>query len=364
MNYLPLPGTPLDELDTPCLFIDLPAMERNIRKMAAFVAERGITCRPHAKTPKCPVICLKQVEAGAIGVCVAKVGEAEALVAGGIRDVFITNEIVGPIKIARLMALCRTARMMVAVDDPANVAMLSQAAKKFGVDLRVAIDVNVRINRCGVEPGQPAVDLAEVVASSQGLVFSGLMGYEGTFRMPDFEQRMQETKKAIDKLIMTKEMVEKAGLQVEVVSAGSSSTWNITSTFAGVTEIQPGTYVLMDASYRQHTPDFENALFLLATVISRPAKGRAIIDVGLTGISTDEGLPEVEGPSGAKLHGLDQEHGHLTLEDDAEGLRPGDKVVILPRHGDTTINLHDYYFGIRNRVLESVFEITARGRFL
>lgn len=363
MDYLPLPGTARDELDTPCLLIDLPAMERNIKKMADYTKQRGINLRPHSKTPKCPAICLQQIEAGAIGICAAKVGEAEVLAANGIKDILIANQVVGKTKINRLMALRNMANMMVAVDDPANVAMLSEATQSFGVKLRVLVEVNVRINRCGVEPGKPAVDLAKIVARSPGLVFSGLMGYEGQIRTTDFEQRVLETKKSMEKLITSVDMVKKAGLPVDIVTAGSTSTWNITSTIPGITEIQPGSYVFMDASYR-HTKGFENALFLLGTVISRPRKGVAVIDAGMKALSVDEGLPVVEWPSGAKFVGhLSEEHGTLQVEGEAEQLRPGDKVVITPSHGDTTINVHDYYFGLRNGKLEVVWEIAGRGRF-
>ena len=362
LDYLPLPGTPRDQLDTPCLLIDLPAMQRNIRKMADFLRQRNVACRPHFKTPKCPAICAQQIAAGAVGVCVAKVGEAEVVAAAGIKDILIANQVVGAPKIARLMSLCRMADIIVAVDDPANVEALSQAAQAFGAPLRVVVEVNVRINRCGVEPGPPAVDLAKMVAGAPGLRFSGLMGYEGQIRVADFDERVQETRKAMDKLIMSKEMVEKAGLPVEIVTAGNTSTWNITSTIPGVTEIEPGTYVFMDASYR-HTAGFENALFLLATVISRPAKGRAVIDAGHKALSTDEGVPVVEWPPGAELVRLSEEHGRMTVEGDGEQLRPGDKVLIVPSHGDTTVNLHDYYFCLRDGVLESVWEISGRGCF-
>jgi D-serine deaminase-like pyridoxal phosphate-dependent protein len=363
VDYLPLPGTAQADLDTPCLVIELGSMERNIEKMASFLRKKGVALRPHAKTPKCPAICLKQINAGAIGVCASKLGEAEDLAAHGIRDIFITNEVVGPVKIARLMALCHLADAMVAVDDAVNVSMLSGSAQKFGAQLRVAVDVNVRINRCGVEPGEAAVRLASQVADSPGLVFSGVMGYEGAVRPLDFEQRASEDRRAMEKLLLSKELIERAGMPVKIVSGGSTATWNITSTILGITEIQAGTYVLMDGSYKRHTPDFENALFLIATVISRPAKGRAIIDTGLTALSTDEGMPDVVAPADASLDALDQEHGYLTLRGDAERLRVGDKITILPRHGDTTINLHRHYFGIRSGMLETVFEISGSGRF-
>jgi D-serine deaminase-like pyridoxal phosphate-dependent protein len=291
------------------------------------------------------------------------VGSAEALVAGGVRNILITNEIVGPAKIARLIALCRSADMSVVVDDADNVAALSAAARRSGVELGVLVEVNVRLDRCGVAPGQAAVELAGIVADSPGLQFRGLMGYEGTIRLLDFEQRALETKQAIDKLLMTKGAVEQAGLPVKTVSAGGTSTWNITSTFPGVTEIQPGSYIFMDGASAAHTPDFETALFMLTTVISRKVSRKAICDVGLTALTANGGMPVVRWPAGAKLLKLDQEHAHLSLDSDGEQIRVGDKVAILPSHGETTINLHDYLFGLREGVLESVFELTGRGRF-
>ena len=360
--HLPLPGTPQNDLDTPCLIIDLPVMEQNIKTMADFLADKPARIRPHFKTPKSPAIAHKQMAAGAIGVCAAKVGEAEVLAFNGIQDILIANQVVGRTKISRLMALCTCAQMMVAVDDPGNVAMLSEAAVGSGVALRVLVEVNVRLNRCGVEPGRPAADLAAVIERSPGLAFAGLMGYEGQVRIADFEQRAVETRRAMDKLLVSKEAVEKAGLPVEIVSAGSTSTWNITSTIAGITEIQAGSYVFMDAAYR-YIPDFGNALFLVATVVSRPKKGLAIIDAGMKALSLDEGLPEVLQPSGAKLTRLSEEHGTLEVQGEAEELGPGDKVVILPSHGDTTINMHEQYFVVRDGELAAVWEIAARGRF-
>jgi len=359
-----LPGTPKAELDTPALLIDLDVMERNLETAAAFFRSVKADLRPHTKTSKCPIIARKQIEAGAIGVCCAKVGEAEQMVFGGVENILIANQVVGRSKVARLMSLARRARMKVAVDDPQNVKDLSEAAQAFGADLDVLVEVNVGMDRCGVEPGQPVAELAKVVTRSKGLRFMGLMGYEGHLQnVTPFEKREAEAKKAMALLLQSKESVEKAGIPIEVVSAGGTGTYNITGRISGITEIEAGSYVFMDAAYRKVLQDFECALTVLTTVISRPAPNRAVVDIGRKSISNDMGMPVVFNVPGATLVGLSEEHGTLTVEGDASQLRPGDKIEILPSHGDTTINIHSHYFATRKGKLEAIWEIVGRGKF-
>ncbi|MHB1417124.1 MAG: alanine racemase, partial [Chloroflexota bacterium] len=226
--YEPVIGCPKEDIDTPALLIDLPTMERNIERMAAFFADKRAKLRPHAKTHKCPIIAQKQLAAGNIvGITCAKLGEAEVLVEGGIRDILIANQIVGPQKIARLMGLARHADVMVAVDDPVNVEALSAAATAAGVQLRVLVEVNIGMNRCGVEPGQPALALARKVAESKGLRFMGLQGYEGHLVMrPDFAERRDMALADTKKLVDTRRLIEGAGLAVEIVSGGGTGTYN------------------------------------------------------------------------------------------------------------------------------------------
>jgi len=358
------PGLLKEELDTPALLVDLDLMESNILRMARFMYGTSARLRPHYKTHKTPAIARKQAEAGAIGITCAKVEEAETLVNAGIRDILIANQVVGPKKIARLAGLARHADLMVAVDDARNVDDLSTGMVAAGARLRVLVEVNVGNNRCGVEPGEAAVRLAHHVAEAPGLVFAGLMGYEGFCqRIQDLAERERMARGAMAKLIATRDMVEAAGLEVGIVSGGGTGTHAIVSTFLGVTEVQAGTYVVMDTDYRDLGIDFGCALTLLATVISRPNPETAILDVGLKGITIDHGIPELIGVPGGRITRLSEEHAKVELSDPAVKLVPGDKVEIIPSHACTTISLHDTLYGIRNGRLEVVWPVAGRGKF-
>ena len=363
IDYLPLPGTPLEELDTPALIVDLDKAEENIRTLQAFADANNVSVRPHVKTHKSPYWALKQIDAGAIGVCTAKVGEAEAMVDGGIGDILVANEVVGQRKITRLVALAKQASITVVVDDATTVDELSQAAEANATEIDVLIDVNIRINRCGVEPGQPVVDLAKRVDISPGLVFKGLMGYEGHIPPEADKDTPSEAIESMRKFLDAIESLEEAGLKVEVVSAGGTSTYAFTGLQPRITELQCGTYIFMDAAYRDESPEFKPALTVLSQVMSKPTFDRAILDIGLKSVSVDSGPPEILDLKGATLTKLSEEHGTLQLEGSAQQLKIGDKVSLLPAHGDTTINIHSHYFCVRNGVLEAVVPITARGKF-
>jgi D-serine deaminase-like pyridoxal phosphate-dependent protein len=351
-------GTRKEQLDTPILLIDLDVMESNIAKMAAYFRGVDAELRPHTKTHKTPILAHKQIEAGAIGVTCAKLGEAE-----GIRDVLIANEIVPRQKITRLVNLARHADVMVAVDDPGNVADLSQAAQSKGVHLRVLVEVDIGMKRCGVPPGEPALRLAQEVAESKNLVFAGLMGYEGhTVTIPDFAQRKRETEKGLALLTETKELIEQNGLEVGIVSGGGTGTYNITGQFPGMTEVQAGSYIFMDTYYRKVLKDFDCALTVLTTVISRPTKDRAIVDAGMKTVTKEFGLPRIKDAAGVELAHLSEEHGKLDLSNSDADLKPGDKLELIPSHGCTTINLHDKFYGVRDGRLESIWDIAGRGK--
>jgi D-serine deaminase-like pyridoxal phosphate-dependent protein len=356
-------GADKEQLDTPILLMDLDVMESNIAKMADYFRGVDAELRPHTKTHKTPILAQKQIEAGAIGVTCAKLGEAEVMVAGGIRDVLIANEIVPHQKITRLVNLARHADVMVAVDDPRNVEDLSQAAQGKGVHLRTLVEVDIGMKRCGVPPGQPALRLAQKVAESKNLVFAGLMGYEGhAVAIPDFHERKRETEKGLALLIETKGLIEQNGLEVGIVSGGGTGTYNITGQFPGVTEVQAGSYIFMDAYYRNVLEDFDCALTALTTVISRPNEDTAIIDAGMKTITKESGLPQVKDISGVELIHLSEEHGKLDLSNSDADLRPGDKIELIPSHGCTTINLHDKFFCLRDGRLEAIWDIAGRGK--
>jgi D-serine deaminase-like pyridoxal phosphate-dependent protein len=357
------PGMSVADLDTPVLMVDLDLLEANIARMARALEAGRARLRPHYKTHKTPAIALKQLEAGAIGITCAKVEEAETLVYAGIKDILIANQVVGARKIARLAGLARHADLMVAVDDPRNVDELSLGMVEAGATLRVLVEVNVGTDRCGVETGEDAVRLAHRVAEAPGLSFAGVMGYEGFCqRIRDVEDRRAVATEAMRKLLEAKRLVEECGLPVGIVSGGGTGTHHVLAGIKGITEIQAGTYVVMDTDYRDLGVDFGCALTVLASVISAPRPGVAITDAGIKAMTTDHGMPEVKGVPGARLERLSEEHGKIALPAGGAELQPGDRVELIPSHACTTMNLHDHLYGIRNGRLEVVWPIAGRGK--
>lgn len=350
------------ELDTPALVVDLDVMERNIAAMHAFFLGRSATLRPHFKSPKAPAIAKRLLAAGALGLTCAKVGEAEVLVRHGVSDILIANQIVGPQKIARLVELARRADMMVAVDEAGNVSALSAAATAGRVQLRVLIEVDVGMHRCGVRTPDAAVVLARSIAQAHGLRFAGVMGYEGHAVM-ESERAIRTAKAtaAMDTLAATTTALAQAGFPCAIVSAGGTGTYDITGVYPGVTEIQAGSYVLMDGRYAQLDLPFHCALTLLTTVISVPDRRAAIIDAGMKAISFDHGLPAVKDLAGAALVFLSEEHGHLHCK--GELPHSGQRLRLIPSHSDTTVNLHDRLYACRGDHVEEIFAIEARGQF-
>ena len=369
-NSEPFIGMQKTDLDTPALLIDLDKMEANIQTMADFFTTVNAMLRPHVKTHKTPIISHKQIAAGAIGVTCAKLGEAEAVIHAGVRDVLIANQVVGSHKIARLINLARHSEIMVAVDNPQNVRDISEAAAAKGVTVRMLIEVNIGMNRCGVESGKPALELAKQIRQSPNLKFEGLMGYEGhTVAKPDLKEREANVQEAIQHLIDAKHYLEKHGVEVSIMSGGGTGTFNITGSIPEMTEVQAGSYVFMDATYRNVEgvgDQFDCSLSVLATVVSRPAPDRVIVDTGLKVLAKEFGIPQPIGITGVEMTGLSEEHGTLKFvgqgPDTDVSLTPGDKIEILPTHCCTTVNLHDRYYGIRNGIVESVWDIAARGK--
>ncbi|MBD3183915.1 DSD1 family PLP-dependent enzyme [Candidatus Poribacteria bacterium] len=358
-----LTGILKDELDTPVLLIDMDIMESNIAKMARYFRTVNADLRPHTKTHKTPILAHKQIEAGAVGITCAKLGEAEVMAAAGIKNILIANQIVTGQKISRLVNLARYAHIMVAVDHEENIENLSRAAQQKGVKLQVLVEVNTGMNRCGVSAGESALKLAQKLDKAKNLDFTGLQGYEGhAVAIPDFDERKSAAEKALSLLAETKEILEKNGLQVNTVSGGGTGTYNISGQHPVMTEIQAGSYIFMDSYYRKVLKDFDCALTILTTVISRPNRDMVILDAGMKTVTKEFGLPEVKDIKGAELTGLSEEHGKLDLSKSNLELKPGDKIEIIPSHGCTTINLHDDYYAIRDGKLEAVWNIAARGK--
>lgn len=351
------------DIDTPALLIDIDKMERNIKKLADFFKRQSSNVRPHTKTHKSPVLAHKQIQAGARGITCAKLGEAEVMAAAGIRDILIANQIVGTEKIARLANLAHHCDIMVAVESLENVNDLSAAAKAVGSTIRVLIEVDVGMHRCGVKSAEEALKLAQAILQKPGLRFEGIMGYEGhAVMIPDLEDRRKACLDSMQVLISVKEILEKNGIKVKIVSAGGTGTYNIAGAYPGVTEVQAGSYIVMDAHYHEVLQDFECALTLLATVTSRPDKRTAIIDAGMKAMTFEFGMPQLIGVPGAVISFLSEEHGHIFIED--ADPKVGQKVELIPSHCCTTINLHDRYHAVRGDRLEAIWDIAGRGKFM
>lgn len=361
-------GLHKSDLDTPALLVDMDAVERNIRKMAEFCANAGIHLRPHAKIYKgTPVFAWMQLHAGANGITVSKLSEAETLAIAGIKDILIANQVVGHRKIRRLVNLAAWTDVKVAVDSRENLQMLSSAALAKGVTLGVVVEVNIGNNRCGVEPYQSTLEFVKEIQSLPGIKFFGIMGYDGHLAFHEnFEERKQQSMDAYQILIGTHDLIEKAGIPVEIVSGGGSATYQGACEIKGLTELQAGTYLFNDTTYRDHgLSEFKCALTILATVISRPgwtgAEDVAIIDVGRKGIELTYGLPEVKYPKG-EIYSMPQEHARLKLAAGSPQLKIGDQVELWVRDANGTVNLYDKIYAMRGDTVEAVWDLLGRGK--
>jgi 3-hydroxy-D-aspartate aldolase len=370
-RYLPAEiGMPLAEVDTPCLILDLDAFERNLDRLSASLAGRMVKLRPHAKSHKCPEIALRQIARGAIGVCCQKVSEAEALIDGGVNDVLIANEVVGAAKLRRLTALAQRARVAVCADDAGNVAALDAAARAAGMRLDVLVEINVGANRCGVEPGAPALALAQAIAACKNLRFAGLQAYHGSAQhLRKVEERRAAIESAVAKVKVTTALLQQAGIACERVTGAGTGTYLFEAGSSVYHEIQPGSYIFMDADYARNDwtesgiPRFEHSLFVWTTVMSRPDSARAIVDAGLKASSIDSGMPRVADAPGVEYVRASDEHGVLVLNG-AAGYAVGDKLRLIPGHCDPTVNLYDQFVCIRKGKVEAIWPISARGALL
>ena len=355
-------------IDTPALLIDLDLMEGNIRLLFDQARQVGIQVRPHLKTVKNPILAQRLLDAGANGVCVAKLGEAEVMAAAGIEDILITTEIIGSVKIARFMELLRKhPRLKVVVDSHAGVDQIAAAAQRLGLVANVLVEINVGQNRCGVQPGRPAVELAQYIATQGSLHFSGVQGYEGHLQhVPNAEERTKLCEQAMHLLTSTVKDLRDAGLAPNIVTTGGTGTWKVCATFQGegVTEVQPGSFPFMDVDYREAIGgQYANSLSVLATVISRPTATRAVVDAGLKALSNDSGDAAPKDLAGVTYHHGGDEHGILTWNaGSTPELQVGDKIELLPSHCDTTINLFDRYFAFRGDDLEAIWDVSTRGK--
>ena len=364
-------GMAEEDISTPALLIDLDAFEKNIKVMGDFIKKNGIRHRAHAKTHKSADIALYQIEhGGACGICCQKVSEAEALVAAGIKDVLVSNQVVSPRQIDRLVKMAKQARVIVCVDDVENVNALSAAAANNDVELECLVELDCGGGRCGVEWGTPVVEMALKIVASEGLSFSGLQAYQGSAQhQHDFVLRRAEIDKAIKQVADTLRMLEAEGLQCSIVGGAGTGTYYFEGTSEVYNEIQCGSYVFMDVDYQrvldaEGTPisEFENSLFVLTSVMSHVKREIAICDAGLKALSVDSGLPKIYERDDLEYSQCSDEHG--VIKDPDNILRLNDRLRLVPGHCDPTCNLFDWYVGVRNGRVESLWPVTARGRCL
>jgi len=355
-------GIMREEIDTPAVLVDLDLMEKNLSVMADFLSGKKAKVRAHTKCHRTPAIARRQIEAGAKGICCQKVGEAEAMVDGGVKDIMVTNQIVTLRKIDRLVEMAKNASVSVPVDNPKNADDLSKAAVKEEIELNVLVDIDLGSQRCGVEPGEQALKLARHVNSLPGLRVMGLMGFEGHLSwMEPRDQRRRECERLEGILADTKRLIEKSGITIEEISAGTTGTYDVTGKSSEVTEVQAGTYLLMDSFYHQHVPEFDCALSVLSTVVSVPSGNRIVTDAGLMSVSNTYGDPVVKGEVGLRFRELHAENTILEVEKGSK-FEVGDKVELIPSYLDGTVNLFERLHAIRREKVEAVWSISGRGR--
>ena len=356
-------GLPIEEIDTPAVLIDLDALESNIATMAADVKSRGSNWRPHSKSHKCPAIAHLQVEAGAIGVACAKLGEAEVMAANGIRDILVPNQVVGPIKARRVAALATQSDICVSVDAIENVRELDEAALRIGAHPRAVIEVDTGMKRAGVLPGDPARKLANEMANCKGLRFAGVMTWEGhCWAIDDPDERLAEINRAVGSLIETAEQIRADGIPVDIVSAGGTATYLTTSGIAGVTEIQAGGGVFGDIEYLEQGANVRRAVALMTQVTSRPAPDRIILDAGRKTIDPGNRPPQPRGLTMSEPMAFSAEHGTIMLSEPSAEPRVADRIFFDIGYSDQCNHLHENFYGVRNGLVETIWPILGRGK--
>lgn len=364
----------MDEADiqTPCLVLDLDALERNIIKMGEFAKEMGMRHRVHGKMHKSVDVALLQERlGGSCGVCCQKVSEAEAFVRGGIKDVLVSNQVRDLAKIDRLARLPKLgARTICCVDDVANVADLSAAAVKHGTEIECLVEIDCGAGRCGVQTTKDVVRIATAIDAADGLKFAGLQAYQGAMQhLEDFNQRKVKIDIAVAMVVDAVASLNAQGLECDIVGGGGTGSYYFEGQSGVYNELQCGSYAFMDADYgrildnqgkRIDQGEWQNALFLLTSVMSHAKADKAICDAGLKAQSVDSGLPVVFGRTDVEYIKCSDEHGVIADPDGV--LKIGEKLKLVPGHCDPTCNIHDWYVGVRNGKVEALWPITARGK--
>ena len=364
----------MDEADiqTPCLVLDLDALERNIIKMGQFAKDKNMRHRVHGKMHKSVDVALLQEKlGGSCGVCCQKVSEAEAFVRGGIKDVLVSNQVRDPAKIDRLARLPKLgARAICCVDDPANIADLSAAAVKHGTQIECLVEIDCGAGRCGVQSAEDVVAIATAIDAAEGLKFAGLQAYQGAMQhLDDYQERKAKIEIAVAMVAEAVAVLKSVGLECDIVGGGGTGSYYFEGESGVYNELQCGSYAFMDADYgrildrdgkRIDQGEWQNALFLLTSVMSHAKADKAICDAGLKAQSVDSGLPVIFGRTDVEYVKCSDEHGVIADPDGV--LKVGDKLKLVPGHCDPTCNVHDWYVGVRNGKVEALWPITARGK--
>ncbi|WBU53758.1 3-hydroxy-D-aspartate aldolase BhcC [Paracoccus sp. SCSIO 75233] len=367
-----IPGMDAADIQTPCLVLDLDALERNIRKMGDYAKAHGMRHRVHGKMHKSvDVARLQEKLGGAVGVCCQKVSEAEVFARGGIRDILVSNQVRDPKKIDRLARLPKLAdSVIVCVDDVANIAALSEAAQKHGTELGVFVEIDCGAGRCGVTTSEAVVEIAKAADAAPGLRFKGIQAYQGAMQHLDsYEARKEKLDIAIAQVKDAVEALKAEGLEPELVSGGGTGSYYFESNSGVYNELQCGSYAFMDADYgrildkdgkRIDQGEWENAFFILTQVMSHAKPDKAICDAGLKAQSVDSGLPFIYGRDDVEYIKCSDEHGVIADPDGV--LKVGEKLRLVPGHCDPTANVHDWYVGVRGGKVETVWPVSARGK--
>ena len=358
-----IPPSVLEGLPTPCLVVDAAAASRNIARCAAFFAGQPAALRPHFKAHKCTTLMRRQLDAGSCaGVACQTSWEALVLARAGFPDILIANQVVDAAALDELAEAAAIARLTVAVDDGAQVGLLAAAASRHGVLVGVLIELDVGAGRCGLPLGDPSlVPLAEQIARQDRLSFRGLQAYEGHAVQRDSRSvRATLVGQAADQVRRERARLAAAGFDCEIVSGGGTGTYDLAAAAGAVTEVQAGSYVLMDASYGKLDLPFEPALYCAATVISRHDT-RAVLNVGLKELTVELGMPAIQA-AGARVTALSDEHAQVRLALGGDGLAVGDKVLLIPAHVDPAVNLYDRLFAWDGREVTE-WEVDGRRRY-
>ena len=365
------PGMSEDDIQTPCLVLDLDALERNIKKMGDYAAAQGMRHRVHGKMHKSvDVAKLQETLGGACGVCCQKVSEAEVFARGGVRDVLVSNQVRHPAKIDRLARIpTYGARAICCVDDVTNVADLSEAAVRHGTQIECLVEIDCGAGRCGVTTTPAVVEIATAIDAAKGLKFAGIQAYQGAMQHLDsYEERKEKIGIAVAMVKDAVDTLRTKGLECDIVGGGGTGSYYFESTSGVYNELQCGSYAFMDADYgrildkdgkRIDQGEWENAMFILTSVMSHAKADKAIVDAGLKVQSVDSGLPVIYGRDDVEYVKCSDEHG--VVMDTAGVLKINDKLKLVPGHCDPTANVHDWYVGVRNGKVECVWPISARG---